>query len=129
VVAHQLVEIAASFHNHSQPQDSEGRVNELRQTVTAVIPIIYQLLSSFNEERQREEIRQALHDAQWVFVGDRFVQAEQVAFRSQVNATPYLYSVPPDLACFSPLLKTMGVRQAFGSSDFIQVCPANNYFW
>ena len=101
--------------------DNSLQIRELRQTVTAVIPVIYQLLSAFKEEGQREEIRKALHDAQWVFVGDRFVQAEQVAFKSQVNATPYLYSVPPDLACFSPLLKTMGVRQSFGSGDFVQV--------
>lgn len=39
----------------------------------------------------------------------------------QVNATPYLYSVPPDLACFSALLKAHGVRESFGSTDFVQV--------
>jgi hypothetical protein len=38
-----------------------------------------------------------------------------------VNAAPYLYTVPPDLACFAPLLKSFGVRDSFGSSDFVQV--------
>lgn len=38
-----------------------------------------------------------------------------------MNATPYLYSVPPDLACFAPLLKSLGVRESFGASDFVQV--------
>lgn len=126
VVAHQLVQIAATFHRYTQERSSEGpsdkqEVRELRQTVASVIPVIYHMLSSFKEEAQREEIRKVLHNAQWVFVGDRFVQSEQVAFKSQINAAPYLYSVPPDLACFSPLLKSMGVRQSFGCSDFVQV--------
>lgn len=42
----------------------------------------------------------------------------QVAFTSPANAAPYLYSVPPDLACFATLLKRFGVRQSFGPSDF-----------
>jgi hypothetical protein len=44
-----------------------------------------------------------------------------------VNATPYLYNVPADLACFAPLLKAFGVRDAFGCSDFVQVrqCPSS----
>lgn len=43
---------------------------------------------------------------------------EQVAFTSPANAAPYLYSVPPDLACFATLLKQLGVRPSFGPSDF-----------
>lgn len=45
-----------------------------------------------------------------------------------MNATPYLYNVPADLACFAPLLKAFGVRDAFGCSDFVQVrqCPSSS---
>ena len=42
----------------------------------------------------------------------------QVAFTSPANAAPYLYAVPPDLACFATLLKRFGVRPSFGPSDF-----------
>jgi hypothetical protein len=44
-----------------------------------------------------------------------------VAFACPANAAPYLYAVPPDLACFSKLLKRFGVRAAFTSGDFVQV--------
>lgn len=42
----------------------------------------------------------------------------QVAFTSPANAAPYLYAVPPDLACFDTLLRRFGVRPSFGPSDF-----------
>lgn len=41
-----------------------------------------------------------------------------MAFTSPANAAPYLYAVPPDLACFATLLKRFGVRPSFGPSDF-----------
>lgn len=37
---------------------------------------------------------------------------------SPANAAPYLYAVPPDLACFATLLRRFGVRSSFGPSDF-----------
>ena len=46
----------------------------------------------------------------WLWMGTVFVTADQVAFHSPANAAPYLYSVPPDLACFNSLLRTFGVR-------------------
>lgn len=41
-----------------------------------------------------------------------------MAFTSPANAAPYLYAVPPDLACFATLLRRFGVRPSFGPSDF-----------
>ena len=54
-------------------------------------------------------------------MGDSFVQSDHAAFSSSINASPYLFTVPPDLACFSTLLKSFGVREKFGTSDFCQV--------
>lgn len=98
----------------------------MQQQVASVVPVLYQMLSSAMRDTQeaQTEMRQALSGSAWVFVGDRFVQAEQVAFAAQVNATPFLYSVPADLACFSPLLKAHGVRPAFEAGDFVQVLQA-----
>lgn len=142
VVAGQLVAIAAAFHEFSsssseqQQQPGGGAVDPssspspppavqtMQQQLTSVVPVVYQMLSSAPSEAQQVAVRQALAGAPWVFVGDRFVQAEQVAFAAQVNATPYLYSVPADLACFAPLLKAHGVRASFGAGDFVQVLQA-----
>ncbi|CAN0259506.1 unnamed protein product, partial [Ectocarpus sp. 4 AP-2014] len=65
-----------------------------------------------------ERVRAVLHGKPWLWVGDAFVPADQVAFTSPANAAPYLYAVPPDLACFATLLKRFGVRPSFGPSDF-----------
>eukprot|EP00624_Nannochloropsis_granulata_P006097 evm.model.NODE_4411_length_24991_cov_22.225641.5 len=151
MVAQQLVAIAESFHTYAatvtavggaatqsqkakdEKKEKEGKedgkmendaVQVMQQAVSSVIPVIYQKLSLTLQNptgAEEQSVRQHLHGAPWVFVGDRFVETEQVAFASQVNATPYLYTVPPDLACFAPLLKTLGVRASFGPSDFVQV--------
>ena len=47
--------------------------------------------------------------------------SDHAAFSSPINASPYLFTVPPDLACFSNLLKSFGVRQKFGTTDFCEV--------
>ena len=54
-------------------------------------------------------------------MGELFVSSDYLAFTSSINATPYLYTVPPDLASFKNLLSIFGVRHTFGSSDFCQV--------
>ncbi|CAM9585905.1 unnamed protein product, partial [Chrysoparadoxa australica] len=98
-----------------------------RQTLAGVVPTLYQHLSNAGQSHRircssiAERLRKALHESPWLWMGDRFVTASQVAFTSPANARPYLYAVPPDLACFSMLLKTFGVRPAFSSSDFCSV--------
>ena len=63
------------------------QVQRMRQKVTSVVPVLYQMLSAASSSSvQRENVRQVLHGKPWVFVGDRFVHAEQVAFVSQVRA-------------------------------------------
>ena len=61
-----------------------------------------------------------LRGARWLWVGTDFVQSDMIAFASPANAAPYLYAVPPDLACFGNLLTAVGVRARFGPSDYCQ---------
>jgi fatty acid desaturase len=62
-------------------------------------PQIYQLLNAVREERVKEEIRRTLHSQTWVFVGDRFVPSQQVAFVSQVRS-----------GSLTPLTRTKSVK-------------------
>ena len=41
-----------------------------------------------------------------------------MAFEAPANAKPYLVAVPPELDTFEPLLRALGVRQAFAPQDF-----------
>ncbi|CAM9133150.1 unnamed protein product, partial [Laminaria digitata] len=126
----------------SSPQQNARTLEGHRQTMAGVVPKLYQLLSNAVDAddarrsgvdgntgpgRETESIRAVLHEAPWLWVGDGFVPADQarlsffwtfVAFMSPANAAPYLYAVPPDLACFATLLRRFGVRSSFGPSDF-----------
>ncbi|CAN0549229.1 unnamed protein product, partial [Ectocarpus sp. 12 AP-2014] len=118
-------------------RDNAHTLEGHRQTMAGVVPRLYQILSNAveaDEARSRspegsgggnnpgvmvtERVRAVLHGKPWLWVGDAFVPADQVAFTSPANAAPYLYAVPPDLACFATLLKRFGVRPSFGPSDF-----------
>ena len=144
VLARQLVAIAENFHAYSETEGhknvgawtanangnigdaccrgTDNAVQNMQQAISSVVPVIYQKLSAslHNPSVMESELRRHL-TGPWVFVGDRFVEAQQVAFASQVNATPYLYSAPPDLVCFAPLFKELGVRASFAPSDFVNV--------
>jgi len=63
----------------------------------------------------------SLAQSKFIWIGSKFIEPSHAAFSSPINATPFLYSVPPDLACFRSLLGNFGVRQSFGSSDFQSV--------
>ena len=69
----------------------------------------------------QEGLREELSGRRWLWMGTCFVTADQVAFSAPANAAPYLYTIPPDLACFSTLLRNFGVRKTFGTSDWVQV--------
>lgn len=60
------------------------QVQQMQQTVTAIVPVLYNKLSGAIHVAQ-DAIRRAMGGKPWVFVGDRFVHAEQVAFVSQVR--------------------------------------------
>lgn len=97
---------AASSTSPLSKEDKESRKTEetsggrstnhaiqvMQQTVSSVIPVVYQMLNSIKDSVGGEEIRKHLHGAPWVFVGDRFVQAEQVAFLSQVPLSLSYYT-------------------------------------
>jgi hypothetical protein len=121
-------------------------VEDLQRQMASVVPRLYATLDSIGgggsssssregsgsgahddhekQKQQRAEVvalREALNGRRWLWMGTRFVSSDQVAFTTPANAAPYLYAVPPDLACFGTLLRTFGVRKTFGTSDWVAV--------
>jgi len=92
-----------------------------RQFMASVVPRLYQYLNAISDSDQVIRIKEILTNSEWLWMGHNFVACDQVAFRCPANAAPYLYAVPPDLACFSQLLKNFGIRKEFGPSDFAGV--------
>ena len=96
--------------------------NSLFRTVTSEVPRIYNILNGATSDYDANLIKDVLFNCAWLWMGDSFVPSDHVAFSSPINATPYLYTVPPDLACFRNLLSIFGVRRSFQSSDYAMVC-------
>jgi len=71
-------------------------------------------------ERDETEIISFLKEKSFILVGCEFLCAKQVAFKLDADCSPYLYEIPEDLARLYPIImKTAGVRDAFGVLDFI----------
>uniref|UniRef100_A0A7S2UD61 U-box domain-containing protein n=1 Tax=Attheya septentrionalis TaxID=420275 RepID=A0A7S2UD61_9STRA len=102
-------------------ESSEESSSVLRQTMTSEIPRLYNILNNVRSHYEVDVVRSKLHGCAWLWMGTRFVSPDHAAFTSSINAVPYLFTVPPDLAVYRSLLKTFGVRDSFGSSDFCDV--------
>ncbi len=122
-IAVQLTAMSDSFSSHATGTDpSSEAFNQLCQEISSEVPRIYHLLNNqTNTQYDVEMVKSTLHETKWLWMGDSFVEADHAAFQSTINASPYLHTVPPDLACFSNLLHTFGVREKFGTSDFCHV--------
>jgi sacsin len=124
LVAQQLRDLSVLYGQvlHQSNYDREGQLDivRTRQTLSTVVPRLYQTLNRV-QGSDMHVVRETLFSIPWIWVGEKFVKIEQVAFTSPVNAAPYLYTVPTDLAVFSNLLEAFGVRRNLSASDFRQV--------
>ena len=126
VIAVQLRELAVLYERvkTADPNGVAGlstiAYQDLRERVTALIPILYQSLNA-TALQKKDEIRFHMRDSAWVWVGDSFVQPSRVAYSSPINAAPYLYLVPQDWAVYRNLLNIFEVRLTFGALDYIEV--------
>lgn len=95
--------------------------NSLCQKISSEVGRIYHILNDVESDYEVDVMRSILHGSDWLWMGTAFVSSDHIAFTSSINATPYLFTVPPDLACFNNLLTYFNVRATFGSSDFCLV--------
>ncbi len=96
----------------------------MRQHLPAVTSQIYEILDSqigTASDEEKDELRTLFTESPWIWVGDRFVSTDQVAFNAPENAKPFLYSVPDAIECFGTLLRLCGVRDSFSGIDFINL--------
>ena len=110
-------------NNQKENEDANNSIttNTLCQKVSSEVGRIYHILNNVDSEYEIDVMKSVLHGSKWLWMGNAFVPSDHVAFTSSLNATPYLFTVPPDLACFKNLLTHFKVRNTFGSSDFCLV--------
>jgi hypothetical protein len=98
--------------------------------LTTILPQIYRLRSherriEVRRARRVATIRRRLHGREWLFVGDRFITVDIVAFSTSslvnIDCEPYFYKLPNELRIFAPFLRQMGVRESFQTLDYLDV--------
>lgn len=107
---------------------SQGYDTGVRRSVTNLVLKLYDALDHAAREdgNAPNDICRGLSDAMTtdgpppcVWVGTTFVPAARVALHgSPVDCAPYLHALPVDLAGYERLFKLIGVRDAFGPSDY-----------
>lgn len=97
---------------------------QLRQHLPTVTSQIYEILDSQISSASDEEklaLSNIFTENPWIWVGDRFVSTNQVAFNAPDNAKPFLYTVPDAIKCYESLLQLTHVRQSFSGIDFAKL--------
>ena len=89
-----------------------------RETITGLIPQLYQRLNAEVDSLNAEQVLSILTDEPWLWVGDTFVSSAVVALNADINAAPYLYQLPKDLQVYSKLLSIFRIKSTFSSRDY-----------
>lgn len=107
--------------SHSDKERNSDLIGHLCRSYTSEIGKIYHFLNNVESDHEKDVLRNILHDISWLWIGDRFVSSDFVAYKSSINAHPYIYTIPHELSCFKNLLSIFNIRETFGSSDYCRV--------
>ena len=91
--------------------------------IESVCNMVYKHFDEVVRERTKtvsSELIEKLRGMSWLFIEERFVASENVAFRWRGNGAPYLYSLPEEYCRkYDKLLRAAGVKEVFEARDFI----------
>jgi sacsin len=87
----------------------------------SAVPQLYTRLDALRRTESFEVVATILDGSSWVWVGSGFAPPAAVAFQGSLSLAPYLHVVPADLVCFKQLFTALGVREAFGATEYIDV--------
>ena len=91
--------------------------------IESVCNMVYKHFDEVVRERPKTvttELIEKLRGMSWLFIEERFVASENVAFRWRGNGAPYLYGLPEEYCRkYDKLLRAAGVKQFFEARDSI----------
>ncbi|XP_052152045.1 uncharacterized protein LOC127770389 isoform X1 [Oryza glaberrima] len=117
ILSSQLVEISKSYDELKM--FSEDSTNDA--VPQKEIQLIYSKLQDIIDTADTNILKRNLDGHPWVYIGDRFVPPQALAFDSPVKYHPYLYAVPSELSEYKRLLSVLGVKQTFDAADYLNV--------
>ncbi|CAD6261751.1 unnamed protein product [Miscanthus lutarioriparius] len=113
----QLVELSKSY-DELKMFSADTDIDAILQKE---VQVIYSKLQDIIGTTSGNALKEYLDGFQWIYIGDRFVAPQALAFDSPVKYHPYLYTVPSELSEFKKLLSELGVRQTFDAMDYLNV--------
>ncbi|CAM0901691.1 unnamed protein product [Alopecurus aequalis] len=117
ILLSQLVELSKSYDELKMFAEDTA-IDAVLQTE---IKLIYSKLQDIADSGDVNILKENLDGISWVYIGDRFVPPDALAFESPVKYHPYLYAVPSELSEYKSLLIKLGVRQTFDAIDYLNV--------
>ena len=100
-----------------------------RQTMALAVPTLYRSIDTAlaspapdaADDGASEAALEALREQPCIWVGSGFVRPAVTALVSPLSLQPHLYVVSADLQSFGSLLRRLGVRDRFGSSQLVRL--------
>jgi hypothetical protein len=87
-----------------------------------IIDLYSNLAEQSSTEEELAELQAILKSKKWIWIENKFLSADSVAFRCPQNAAPFLYQVPVVIRedeNIKRLWSSLGVREEFEASDFV----------
>ncbi|KAM0910828.1 hypothetical protein ACQ4PT_013891 [Festuca glaucescens] len=117
ILLSQLVELSKSYDELKMFSEDTA----IDAVLQKEIKLIYSKLQDIVDSGDANILKENLDGIPWVYIGDRFVPPDALAFESPVKYHPYLYAVPSELSEYKSLLLKLGVRQTFDAIDYLNV--------
>lgn len=117
ILCSQLVELSKSYDELKMFCEDTA----IDAVLQKEIKLIYSKLQDIIGTGDANILKDNLDGLPWVYIGDRFVPPQALAFDSPVKYHPYLYAVPSELSEFKKLLLELGVKQTFDAIDYLNV--------
>ncbi|XP_057525626.1 uncharacterized protein LOC130805043 isoform X1 [Amaranthus tricolor] len=118
VLCTQLVELSKSYYQLKIDPVVDSTFDvQLQKGVT----LVYSIMQEYINSSDFIILKSALEGISWVWIGDGFVDPNDLAFDSPVKFHPYLYVVPSELSSYRDLLLSLGVKPNFEVTDYYRV--------
>ncbi|KAL6844366.1 hypothetical protein ACP4OV_026039 [Aristida adscensionis] len=121
ILCSQLLELSKSYDELKMFSAETDIDVDIDVVLQKEVQLIYRKLQDLIGTIDANILKGSLDGLPWVYIGDRFVPPQALAFDSPVKYHPYLYAVPSELSEFKKLLLELGVRQTFDAMDYLNV--------
>ena len=116
-----IQQLDEAFKFWSQLSEQEKQKKRMRSATESVCQSIYKFFNNKVVEKERNPSSlNELGKRNWLFLQGTFVQSKVVAYTSNGNGAPFLFTLPPNyIRDYQNLFEMMQIKRTFGDEDYI----------